>query len=44
MRNWFQAFACKCNLYRYTEDVTLAQAVNALRRISESLPSFIKFL
>jgi hypothetical protein len=25
-------------------DVTLAQAVNALRRISDSLPSFIKFL
>ena len=21
MRNWFQAFAFKCNLYRYTEEL-----------------------
>ena len=27
-----------------SKDVTLAQAVNALRRITDSLPSFIKFL
>jgi hypothetical protein len=40
MRNWFQAFAFKCNLYRYTLAEVLACLVRHFRGVPSALPLF----